>query len=148
MKEFFKKIAPIKKVVLINAALEDEKIAKKFEWLLMKKFIGSILIKNLGFFETNENLQNAKIIIIFYNIAYNNVPSIWIEESLRFWIKAHLSFVKQPLKFLVCTTREKKAEVEKKYITGIKKLKIEVVELNEEQDFKNLLLIVKNNLNS
>jgi hypothetical protein len=145
IKKYFKKISSLKlkKEVVIDAASKDKEIVEKIESLL--NFTGSALIKSVKELETNEDLQNANVIITLY--CSDEVPPIWIEEHLRFYAITQVSpkFINRPLKILVCTTQEKQAEVEK-YTNNIRNLNIEVVKIGETQDYENLLSIIREKL--
>ena len=134
------------KKVFIDAALEDKGIAKNIEEILLEKCIGSALINNVvEDFETNNDLQKAKVIIILY---CDNPSTNWIRKHLEIYLK-HLVLAKlnQSLKILVGTTQEKKVEVEK-YINNnnVKKLNIGVIKLGEKQDYEKLLSVIRKKL--
>lgn len=146
MKTFIQKIAPFKKKVLIEAALKDEKIARKIKSMLINNKIGSALIKDIKELETNEDLQNANVIITLY--YSNEVPRIWLEERLRSYTTIQVSprLFNRPFKILVCTTQEEKAKTEEYITNNVRNLNIGVIKLGEKQDYENLLSIIREKL--
>lgn len=146
IKALLQKIAPFKKQVLIDSALKDKEIARKINSILINNKIGSALIKGIKELETNENLQNANVIITLY--YSDEVPLIWIEEHLRFYTTIQVSpkFSNRSFKVLVGTTQEKKAKIEEYITNNVRKLNIGVIKLGEKQDYENLLSIIREKL--
>ena len=146
MKAFLQKIAPFKKEVFIDAALEDKGIAKDVEWMLLKKYIGSALINNIvEDVKTNNDLQKTKVIVTLY---CDNPSTNWIGKRLEIYLKHQVSakLVNQSLKILVCTTQEKKAKTEEYITNNVRNLNIEVVKLGEKQDYEKLLSVIRKKL--